>query len=147
MGNPKQGDYSGSSISNGREPRSSLCWVFNSKTANFASWQIKCVAYTKPLLELKTRPWLCTVNFHYYLMQLGLCIAMGNPKQGDYSWSSISNGREPRSILCWVFNSKTANFASWQIKCVAYTKPLLELKTRPWLRTVNLHYYLMQLGL
>ncbi len=50
---------------------------------------------------------------------------------------AISNGREPRSCLGQVFNIKLGSFASKQLNCMAHTKPLLELKTRPRFRPVS----------
>ncbi len=53
----------GSVISNRREPRSSLDWVFNFKLGSF-TWQYhKCAACKWPLLKLKTRPRFCLVSW------------------------------------------------------------------------------------
>ncbi len=52
----------GSTISNGREPRSCLGRVFNFKLCLFALLQNKSTAHVQPLLELKTRPRLSPVS-------------------------------------------------------------------------------------
>ncbi len=52
----------GSVISNGREARVSLGQVFNFKIDRFATKQFNCVAWTWPLLELKTRPMFCPLG-------------------------------------------------------------------------------------
>jgi hypothetical protein len=46
--------------------------------------------------------------------------------------SAITNGREPRSCLGRVFNSKLGCFATLGSKCMMVCmQPLLKLKTRP----------------
>ncbi len=49
---------------------------------------------------------------------------------------AISNRREPRSCLGWVFNHKLGSFTWKQHKCTACKRPLLKLKTRPRFRPV-----------
>jgi hypothetical protein len=45
--------------------------------------------------------------------------------------SAITNGREPRSCLGRVFNSKLGCIATPGSKCMECMQPLLKLKTRP----------------
>ena len=45
--------------------------------------------------------------------------------------SAITNGREPRSCLGRVFNSKLGHSATLVNKCMVCMQPLLKLKTRP----------------
>ena len=49
----------GSTISNGREPKSCLGRVFNSKLGCIATLLSKCMACMQTLIELKTRPRVC----------------------------------------------------------------------------------------
>jgi len=52
--------------------------------------------------------------------------------------SAISNGREPRSCLGLVFNSKLGCFATLGSKYMMVCKqPLLKLKTQPKARPVS----------
>ncbi len=53
----------GSAKANGREPKSCLGRVFNFKLDCLASQQNKCMADMQSLLELKTRPRFCPVNW------------------------------------------------------------------------------------
>ncbi len=56
------------------------------------------------------------------------------PKTG----SAITNGREPKSCLGRVFNSKLDCFATPYRKCIVWRmQPLLKLKTRPKARPVS----------
>ncbi len=56
----------------------------------------------------------------------------------DESGSAITNGREPRSCLGRVFNSKLGCFATLGSKCMMVCmQPLLKLKTRPKARPVS----------
>ncbi len=62
--------------------------------------------------------------------------------QGGALWvkagSAITNGREPRSCLGWVFNSKLGCFATPGRQCIVWRmQPLLKLKTRPKARPVS----------
>jgi hypothetical protein len=53
----------GRAITNGREPRSCLGRVFNSKLGCFATPGSKCIVLRmQPLLKLKTRPKACPVS-------------------------------------------------------------------------------------
>jgi hypothetical protein len=52
----------GSAISNGRDPKSCLGRVFNSKLGHIATLLSKCMASMQALLELKTRPRGCPVS-------------------------------------------------------------------------------------
>ncbi len=52
----------GSAITNGREPRSCLGRVFNSKLGCIAALDSKCMVCMQPLLKLKTRPKACPVS-------------------------------------------------------------------------------------
>ncbi len=53
----------GSTITNGREPRSCLGRVFNSKFGCFATLGSKCMMVCmQPLLKLKTQPKACPVS-------------------------------------------------------------------------------------
>jgi hypothetical protein len=54
--------YPGSAITNGREPRSCLGRVFNSKLGCIVTLGSKCMVYMQPLLKLKTRPKACPVS-------------------------------------------------------------------------------------
>jgi hypothetical protein len=45
--------------------------------------------------------------------------------------STITNGRESRSCLVRVFNSKLGCIATLGSKCMVSMQPLLKLKTRP----------------
>jgi hypothetical protein len=52
--------------------------------------------------------------------------------------SAITNGREPRSCFCRVFNSKLGCIATLDSKCmVCMQQPLLKLKTGPKARPVS----------
>jgi len=51
--------------------------------------------------------------------------------------SAITNGREPRSCLGRVFNSKLGRIATLSSKCMVCIQPLLKLKTRPRARPVS----------
>jgi hypothetical protein len=51
--------------------------------------------------------------------------------------SAITNGREPRSCLGRVFNSKLGHSATLENKCMVGMQPLLKLKTRPKARPVS----------
>jgi hypothetical protein len=53
---------SGNAITNGREPRSCLGRVFNSKLGYIATLGSKCMLFMQPLLKLKTRPKDCPVS-------------------------------------------------------------------------------------
>ncbi len=48
--------YPGSTITNGRKPRSCLGRVFNSKLGCIATLGSKCMVCMQPFLKLKTRP-------------------------------------------------------------------------------------------
>ncbi len=50
--------------------------------------------------------------------------------------SAITNGREPRSFLGRVFNSKLGRIATLGCKCMVFMQTLLKLKTRPKARPV-----------
>jgi hypothetical protein len=52
----------GTTISNGREPKSCLGQVFNSKLGRIATLPSKCMACMQPLLELKPRARVCPVH-------------------------------------------------------------------------------------
>jgi hypothetical protein len=52
----------GSVITNGKETRSCLGRVFNSKLGSIATLGSKCMVCTQPLLKLKTRPKACPVS-------------------------------------------------------------------------------------
>jgi hypothetical protein len=52
----------GSAITNGREPRSCLGLVFNSKLGHIATLGGKCMVCMQPLLKLKTQPRACPVS-------------------------------------------------------------------------------------
>jgi hypothetical protein len=52
----------GSAISIGREPKSCLGRVFNSKLGRIATLGSKCMVSMQPLLKLKTRPRACPVS-------------------------------------------------------------------------------------
>ncbi len=54
-----------------------------------------------------------------------------------YSGSVITNGREPRSCLGRVFNSKLGCIGTLGSKCTVSKQPLLKLKTRPRARPVS----------
>ncbi len=55
-----------------------------------------------------------------------------------YPGSAVTNGREPKSCLGQVFNSKLGRIAALLSKCWArMLQPLLELKTRPRARPVS----------
>ncbi len=58
----EQWDLPGSAITNGREPRSCLGRVFNSKLGCIATLGSKCMVCMKPLLKLKTPPKACPVS-------------------------------------------------------------------------------------
>jgi len=47
------------------------------------------------------------------------------------SESAITNGREPRSCLAQIFNSKLGCIATVSSKCMVCMQPLLKLKTWP----------------
>jgi hypothetical protein len=49
----------------------------------------------------------------------------------DIPGSAITNGREPRSCLGRVFNSKLGCIVTLGSKCMVYMQPLRKLKTRP----------------
>ncbi len=51
--------------------------------------------------------------------------------------STITNGREPRSCLGQVFNSKLDRIATLGSKCMVCIQPLLKLKTLPKARPVS----------
>ncbi len=51
--------------------------------------------------------------------------------------SAKTNGREPRSCLGRVFNSKLGCIDTLGSKCMVYMHPLLKLKTRPKARPVS----------
>jgi hypothetical protein len=55
----------------------------------------------------------------------------------DKAGSVITNGREPRSCLGRVFNSKLGRIATPGSKCMVRMQPLLKLKTRPKARPVS----------
>jgi hypothetical protein len=55
-------DATGSTISNGREPRSGLDRVFSFKLGHITLMHNKCTANIQLLLELKTRPGVCPVS-------------------------------------------------------------------------------------
>jgi hypothetical protein len=52
----------GSAITDGREPRSCLGRVFNSKLGHIAKLGSKCMVCVQPLLKLKTRLRACPVS-------------------------------------------------------------------------------------
>ncbi len=52
--------------------------------------------------------------------------------------STTSNVREPKSCLGRVFNSKLGHIATLLSKCMACMQTLLDLKTLPRVRPVNL---------
>jgi hypothetical protein len=54
-----------------------------------------------------------------------------------YSGSTITNGREPRSCLGRVFNSKLGCIGTLGSKCMVYMQPLLKLKTWPRARPIS----------
>ncbi len=56
------------------------------------------------------------------------------PKAG----SAMTNGREPKSCLGQVFNSKLGHIATLGSKCMVCMQPLLKLETRPRARPVSL---------
>ena len=53
------------------------------------------------------------------------------------SGSAITNGREPRSCLGRVFNSKLGHSATLGSKCMVGMQPLLKLKTQTKARPVS----------
>ncbi len=55
----------------------------------------------------------------------------------DIAGSAITNGREPRSCLGRVFNSKLGHSATLGSKCMLGMQHLLKLKTRPKARPVS----------
>ena len=55
----------------------------------------------------------------------------------DCTGSAITNGREPRSCLGRVFNSKLGCIDTPGSKCMVCMQPLLKLKTRPKARPVS----------
>jgi len=79
-----------------------------------------------------------------------VCLPLKFPLQSSYSrgftaclckaspGSAITNGREPRSCLDRVFNSKLGCIATLDSKCmVCMQQPLLKLKTWPKARPVS----------
>ncbi len=100
----------GSEKDNGREPKSCLGRVFNSKLGHFVVMHTLLGTYAGLDLELKT--WAI----------------MG---------SAISNRREPKSCLGRVFNSKTGHIATLRSSYMACMQGLLKLKTRPRVRPVS----------
>jgi hypothetical protein len=56
-------DTTGSAITNGREPRSCLGRVFNSKLGCIATVGSNCMVCMQPLLKLKTWPKACPVSY------------------------------------------------------------------------------------
>ncbi len=58
----------GSVISNGREPRSCLCQVFNFRLGSFVSKQCYWITCARPHLELKTWPRFCPVSRSLFMV-------------------------------------------------------------------------------
>jgi hypothetical protein len=52
-------------------------------------------------------------------------------------WSTITNGREPKSCLGRVFKSKLGCIATLGSKRMEGIHPILKLKTWPWARPVS----------
>ncbi len=59
-------------------------------------------------------------NYHHCLL-LSLINLLTTAVSWNWAGSVISNGREPRSCLGWVFNIKLGSLVSKQLNCMAHT--------------------------
>ncbi len=84
-------------------------------------WQVKTAVF---------RHWCLTIPWQAEWKCIGRC-RNAWALCTMHSWSSISNGREPISCFDRIFNSKLFSFVSNKYNCMAYTQPLVKLKTRP----------------
>jgi hypothetical protein len=80
-------------------------------------------------------PFYTTIHGHNTL--LSSPIHSKQERQSTNAGSAITDGREPRSCLGQVFNSKLGYIATLGSKCMVHMQPLLKLKTQPWARLVS----------